>query len=202
MAEVQRQTLYFGEPLPWPLGDVEALLHYWVDYYALHEPEAGAVIEADDGRVVGYRAGATKLAEQARWQRREALRLAVLWASHWRRYDAATRLYYRLRIKDALESLHEPALTVDADMHWNVLPEVRGRVAWEFMRQWRDWMAARGLRTFRAGLTRGDFKGADAGWRRRGLDVVHTARHHTLSVLSGRSVWRVTYVADITRLRV
>ena len=201
MLEVQRQTLFLGGPLPWPLGDLDALLHFWVDYYALCEPEAGVVVETDDGRVVGYRAGAIKLEAQRRWQRREALRLAVLWARHWRRYDAATRLYYRLRLRDSRDALHDPPLGADGEFHWNVLPDVRGRVAWAFLRQWRDWLRERDLRTIGGRATLVGNR-TDAGWRRLGFEVRIEGRHHTLSEVSGQPVHRIAVFADLDRLRV
>jgi hypothetical protein len=202
IAAVQRCTLFLGGPLPWPVQDLEALVHYWVDYYALCEPEAGVVVESDDGRVIGYRAGSIRRLEQSRWQQREALRLGALWARHWRTYDAATRCYYRLRLRDTWDSLRDPPLAVDGEFHWNVLPEVRGRVVWAFLRQYRDWLAARGLRTIGGRASLVGPQRSDAGWRRLGFDVQDEGRHHTLSVLSGRPVARIAVRADIEALRV
>lgn len=202
MLEVQRQTLFLGGQLPWPVQDLDALLSFWVDYYALHEPEAGVVVETDGGLVVGYRAGSVNHRARTGWQQREALRLAALWARRWRSYDAATRCYYRLRLRDAWDSLRDPPLAVDGEFHWNVLPEVRGRLAWAFLRQYRDWLAARGLRSMGGRAALVGPRRTDAGWRRLGFDVQDEGRHHTLSVLSGRPVARITVRADIDGLRV
>lgn len=202
VAEIQRQTLYFGGPLPFPVADLDALLGFWVDYYLSHELEAGAIVETAEGEIGGYSVGCLDPPALARWQRRKALELGWLWASHWSRYDAFTRLYYRLRLQDAWDALHDPPVAMDACLHWNVLPTVRGRVIWTLLRRFRDYLREQGRQTFGGDYPLRNLKKSTSSWERLGFEVVHTARHHTLTVISGEPVTRITIRADIDRLRV
>lgn len=200
LLDVLRRTLVAGEPLPFPVMDLDHLLALFLDYYLACEPEAGRVVVDDHDRVVGYLLGTTRPDEAGRWQRRQALALAWRWLCRWREYDGPTRWLYRLRLRDALASLRDPAPDLLAHCHWHLLPEVRGRFGRELLLGFRDHVAARGLPEFGGEHALPVRRKDPVLFRRIGARILHRAPHHTLTALLGEPVERVTIVARVEEL--
>ncbi len=197
LLDVLRRTLVAGEPMPFPVMDLDHLLALFLDYYLACEPEAGRVVVDAGGRVVGYLLGTIHPDDENRWQRRQALALAWRWLRRWPEYDGPTRWLYRLRLRDALASLRDPAPTVPAHFHWHLLPEARGRLGRDLLLGFRDYAAARGVTGFGGEQVMRVGRKDPELFRRLGGQIVHRAPHYTLSALLGEPVERVTIIARI-----
>ncbi len=189
---VLQQTMVLGQPLPFPVQDLDLLLDYFLGFYLACEPEAGLVVVDPSDRVVGYLLGTTQPTAQSRWQRREALRLAWRWLTHWRRYDAFTRYFYRLRLRDARETIVNPDPPLPAHYHWHLLPEVRGHFGRILARSFATYCRDRGVTGFGGEYPLLEGRKDEALFRRTGAQVVHRAPHHTLTGLLGTPVTRLT----------
>jgi hypothetical protein len=69
-------TLLLGRELPFSLPDLHRYESLCLDWYLGPGREDAAVVEADDGRVVGYALVCTDEQAHARWMRRRAARFA------------------------------------------------------------------------------------------------------------------------------
>ncbi len=190
--QVLRDTLMLGQPLPFPVMDLDLMLGYFTDFYLEHEPEAGLAIVDDSGRLAGYMIGTTQPQQQRRWQQRAAARLLWRWATHWRQYDPFTRWFYRLRLLDARETIVNPDPPVPAHVHWHLLPEVRGHWGRKLMLHFRDYVGSRGVPEFGGDYPLLESRKDATLWNRLGADVIHQAPHHTLTALLGEPVTRIT----------
>jgi hypothetical protein len=188
--EILKATLALGEPLPFPVMDLDDQLQLFVEYYLQHEPLLARVAEDERGRLVGYQLCTLHAAEAEAWRTRQAIRFGWQMFWRWPAYDAFTRLYYRLRLRDALETLRDRTPFLPAHMHWHFLPEVRGRL-------FQDCLSFFQEHCRRAGVAAGggeiivDERHRRTHWQRIGITPVGEAPHHTLSVILGKPVWRV-----------
>ncbi|MCC7492021.1 MAG: hypothetical protein IT204_06750 [Fimbriimonadaceae bacterium] len=186
------RTILLGQPLPFPVLDLDLLVDYFTGFYLEHEPQACRVVVDAADEVVGYLLGTTQPAAQAAWQRRAALRLAARWAVRWRHYDPFTRWFYRLRLRDAWEVLANPDPPLPAHCHWHLLPAVRGRFGRELGLWFLHYVQDCGLPAF-GGEYPLPVRRKDASlFKRIGATVVHQVPHHTLSALLGEPVLRIT----------
>lgn len=199
---IQERSLVLGAPLPRPVMDLSYQLALFRDFCLYHEPEAAAVVVDDAGRVVGYSLGTTQGEAEARWRRRRAAALLARWARRWPYYDPFTRWYYRLRMKDAIESLRHPAPEVPAHIHWNLLPEARGRAWVAMMRHFSRYVASRGQDAYLAEIPVPVRRRVTGGLEWLGFVIVDRAPHHTLTALCGEPVERLVMVMRVDALRV
>jgi hypothetical protein len=135
--------------------------------------------------------GCVDPAGESRQRRRAALALGWRWLWRWRRFDACTRLYYRLRLWDAWEALRHPPPPLPLRVHWNVLPAWRGPVGTALLARYADLAAERGFEWAGGELCLEEHQ-ARAGYPLTGFTVLHSVPHHTLSVLLGRPIRLVT----------
>ena len=97
-----------------------------------------------------------------------------------------------------LTSGPEPALP--AVCHWNMLPAARASAVSQQM----HWLTARaclerGVTHYGGGLTVEE-RHLKTAWRIMGGEALAQAPNHTLSVLSGRPIWRVTLRVDCAEI--
>jgi len=200
ITDIQMATLCMGEPLPFPVRDIEALLALFTDYFLECEPERAHVAVDPVGRVAGYMLCTVQPEREDAWRRARLMAIARLWACRWRGYDAFTRLYYRLRLRDAWEVIRHPEPALPAVCHWNMLPHVRASAVSQQM----QWLTAQdclahGITHYGGGLTVEE-RHLKTAWRIMGGEALAQAPHHTLTVLSGRPVFRVTLRMDASAI--
>lgn len=193
---IQVQTMVLGDPLPFPVADLERLLDYYLDYYLTAEPRYATVgVDATD-RLVGYFCGSVNPGAQARWQRRAALRLAARWAVRWRRHDAFTRWFYRLRLAEARAVLRQPAPPAPAHVHFNLLPEARGPLWKAFVRRFLEQAGEVGVGSFAGEISVRHDRRDGAAFLRAGFRLAGCMPNLTLTAIRGEPVWRLTVIAD------
>lgn len=193
---VQREVLCRGGRLPFPVMDLDRLIDFAVDYYLDEEPETGIVAVDGAGRVVGYVVGSFREARASRWRRRAALRLAAHWACRWRDYDPFTRWFYRLRLKDAREVLRRPSPPADGHVHFNQLPEVRGRLTVEFMRRFDALAVAAGIQAYAGEVSVTADRLDGRIFQRLRMEVFDRVLNHTLTALAGEPIYRLVTVTQ------
>ncbi len=196
-----RSTLLLGRELPFSLPDLDRYESLCLDWYLGPGREDAAVVESDDGRVVGYALVCTDGAGHARWMRRRAARFAftLLVGFAGGRYRGGAARFYRCRLRDGVTMWRSgPAAPMPAHAHVNV------------DRGWRDGGPRRLLtdhiddRVRRAGLPGwyGEIN-AMAGHRSRALErmggrIGHREPNHTLSACLGQPVERLTLIRSLT----
>lgn len=198
---LQRATLFMGAPLPFPVADLDELLALFTDYYLDCEPEHAFIACDTAGRPAGYMLLTVHPGRESQYRYARIGPLIRRIASRWRRYDAFTRLFYRLRARDAWEVIRHPEPELPAVVHWNMLPAARLAVAQQMQYLTATACLAAGREHYGGGLTVEERHRATA-WRLVGGEALATAPNHTLSVLTGRPIYRVTVkvsCADILR---
>jgi len=201
IAALQKRTLMLGQPPPQPIADLDEYLSLFRSYYVTQEPDATAIVVDRQGRTVGYMLGATDGEACDHWTRRAALKLAARWAGRWPSYDAYTRRFYALRLRDAYEVVRRPTgAGVPAHLHWNLLPTARGWAWREILRHFAGYVRSRGQSAFYGEMAVEDRRkdGSFLNWV--GFRCVGSAPHHTLTALLGRPIWRVTVLLKIEDL--
>jgi NTE family protein len=194
-------TLLLGRELPFSLPDLDRYESLCLDWYLGPGREDAAVVEADDGRVVGYALVCTDEQAHTRWMRRRAARFAfaLLRGFALGRYRGDAARFYRCRLRDGVAMWRSgTAPPMPAHVHLNLEPG------------WRDGGARRLLtdhiddRVRRAGLPGwyGEIN-ALAGHRSRALErmggrIAHRAPNHTLTTFLGRPVERLTLARSLT----
>jgi NTE family protein len=190
-----RSTLLLGHELPFSLPDLARYESLCLDWYLGPGQEDAAVVESDDGRVVGYALVCIDNAANARWTRRRAARFALSVAGGFARgrYRGEAARFYRCRLRDGIAMWRSGrAEPMPAHVHLNL------------EHGWRDGAARRLLtdhideRVRQAGLPGwyGEIN-ALTGYRFRALErlggrIVHRAPNHTLSAFLERPVERLT----------
>jgi NTE family protein len=196
-----RSTLLLGSELPFPLPDLDLYESLCLDWYLGPGREDAAVVEADDGRVVGYALVCIDGEAHTRWMRRRAARFAftLLRGLALGRYRGDAARFYRCRLRDGLAMWRSgPAAPMPAHVHLNL------------EHGWRDGGARRLLtdhiddRIRQAGLPGwyGEIN-ALAGHRSRAIErmggrIAYRAPNHTLSACLGKAVERLTLVRSFT----
>jgi NTE family protein len=199
-----RSTLLLGRELPFSLPDLERYESLCLDWYLGPGREDAAVVEADDGRVVGYALVCTDGEAHARWMRRRAARFAftLLRGFALGRYRGDAGRFYRCRLRDGVAMWRSgPDAPMPAHVHLNL------------DHRWRNGGARRLLtdhiddRVRRAGLPGwyGEIN-ALAGHRSRALErmggrIAHRAPNHTLSAFLGQPVERLTLARSLPPAR-
>ncbi|MBI5831579.1 MAG: hypothetical protein HZB16_04610 [Armatimonadetes bacterium] len=195
VTDIQLATLCMGQPLPFPVQDIEVLLGLFTDYFVECEPELAHVAIDPAGRVAGYLLCALHPEREDAWRRTRLMAIARLWARRWRRYDAFTRLYYRLRLRDTWEVIRHPEPALPAVCHWNMLPHVRSSVSQQMQWQTATACLAHGVDYYGGGLTVAE-RHLKTAWKFVGGEMLASAPHHTLTVLTGQPIYRITLRID------
>jgi NTE family protein len=196
-----RSTLLLGRELPFSVPDLARYESLCLDWYLGPGREDAAVVEADDGRVVGYALVCIDSEAHTRWMRRQAARFALSLGPGFvlGRYRGDAARFYRCRLRDGMAMWRSgPGAPMPAHVHLNL------------EQGWRDGGARRLLtnhiddRVRRAGLLGwcGEIN-ALAGHRRRALErmggrIAHRAPNHTLTAFLGQPVERLTLVRSLT----
>lgn len=196
-----RSTLLLGRELPFSLPDLDRYESLCLDWYLGPGREDAAIVEADDGSVVGYALVCTDGEAHARWMRRRAARFAftLLGGFALGRYRGEAARFYRCRLRDGMAMWRSgPAAPMPAHAHVNL------------DHAWRDGGARRLLTNHiddlvrRAGLPGwyGEIN-AMAGHRSRALErlggrIAHRAPNHTLTAFLGQPVERLTLTRSLT----
>lgn len=196
-----RSTLLLGQELPFSLPDLARYESLCLDWYLGPGEHDAAVVESDEGRVVGYALVCTDNTAHARWARRRAMRFALSVTSGFARgrYRGEAARFYRCRLRDGIAMWRSGrAEPMPAHVHLNL------------EHGWRDGGARRLLtnhvddKVRRAGLDGwyGEIN-ALGGHRVRALErlggrIVHRAPNHTLSAFLGQPVERLTLARSLT----
>jgi NTE family protein len=196
-----RSTLLLGRQLPFVVPDLARYESLCLDWYLGPGEEDAAVVETDDGRVVGYALVCTDSEAHARWMRRRAARFALSLVRGFMvgRYRGNAARFYRYRLRDGVAMWRSgPVGPMPAHVHLNL------------EHGWRDGAARRLLtdhvddRVRRAGLPGwyGEINAlAGHRWRaieRMGGRIAYRAPNHTLSAFLGQPVERLTLVRSLT----
>ncbi len=196
-----RSTLLLGAELPFTLPDLDRYESLCLDWYLGPGREDAAVVEADDGKVVGYTLVCTDAEAHSRWVRRRGawFALGLLRGFALGRYRGDAALFYRCRLRDGVAMWRSgPVPPMPAHAHLNL------------EQGWRDGGARRLLtdhiddRVRRAGLCGwyGEIN-ALVGHRSRAIErmggrIAHRAPNHTLTTFLGRPVERLTLTRSLT----
>jgi NTE family protein len=196
-----RSTLLLGRELSFAVPDLSRYESLCLDWYLGPGHEDAAVVEADDGRVVGYALVCTDSDAHSRWMRRRAVRFTLSVARGFAlgRYRGDAARFYRSRLRDGMAMWRSaPAAPMPAHVHLNLEQGWRGGAARRLLTDHID------DRVRRAGLPGwyGEIN-ALAGHRSRAIErmggqVAHRAPNHTLTALVGKPVERLTLVRSFT----
>jgi hypothetical protein len=188
-----RSSLVLGQPMafdPPALAKYEELCLGW--YLGVGRDAARVLID-DVGGIAGYALVCTDEESHRRWTRRHAIAIAP------RAIVTATRsAFWRARIRDAVVLNNAPR-PASAHAHLNLVSGARaGRGAAMLLKAIDDVCAQAGHRAWYGEIN------ARAGRRATALErsvgsVVHRVPNHTLSMLTGRPIERLTLLRSIDR---
>ncbi|HAZ64152.1 MAG TPA: hypothetical protein DCZ72_11160 [Armatimonadetes bacterium] len=192
---LQADTLFLGAPLPFPVEGLDGLLAAMSDYYLEREPEHAWVAEDDLGRVAGYLLLTIHPARESAHRLAQLRPLLARLALRWRRLDAFSRLFWRLRARDVWEVIRHPEPELPAVVHWNMLPAARLATAQQIQYLAANACLEAGIPAYGGGLTVEE-RHRQTAWRLIGGEPLAEGPNHTLSVLAGRPIFRVTVRID------
>lgn len=195
------ETMLLGAPLPTPLAAADRYRHLCLGWYLGAGRADAAAAVGEDGAVVGYALVCADEPAAARFADRAAIAVsgALVGAAVRGRLDTASRSFYRARLRDGVElrrrRVRPPA---DVHAHLNVIAgRRRGPVALALVDHI-DGVCRRAGRAAWYGEMNERVGRRARAMERLGVEVVHRAPNHTLSLLLGEPVERFTILRRIS----